>query len=493
MVGVSATGGCDRSGADGGKDGGGVAAAHPNIIFVLVDTLRADRLGPYGDGRGLSPFVDELAAEGVTFERAIAAAPWTLPSVGSLFTGYWPTVHKLGSYSQERDAHLVEGGQVPTLSEDFTTLAEALQEVGYETAAFVANPFITRKYGFAQGFDHFDGSFAGNLTPAPIVTTAALAWLDARPDKSKPVFLYLHYMDVHDPYRASAKHLEPLIAAVEAMPNKRRLTTEELQRHRGLLTNSAREYAGKPRHRELFPFMEYWQARYDAGVAEVNEHLLALRGGLQERDLWDDSYIVFVADHGESLGEHQIWAHGFSNHQDQAHVPLVLRWPAKLPAGARVETTVRLFDVMPTIVEQVGGKLPNPVQARSLGNLLAEKVDEAARPALVEAVKRAPDERALVLENWKILGNSATDTFALFNLDTDPHEQQDVAIANPETVSRLREQLARIMAENEALSEAVQLQVRTMTSDERDIFQTLGYVGNDEPAPAATQPSDKGG
>ncbi|MFQ5807966.1 MAG: sulfatase-like hydrolase/transferase, partial [Phycisphaerae bacterium] len=169
--------GCGRRTA--AETGAAAEPPRPNIIFIVVDTLRADRLGCYGHPGQLSPMMDALARAGVLFERAIATSPWTLPSVASYFSGYYPTVHKVTSYQEALKAARGVGRKVRYFGEEFTTLAEVLQANGYLTAGFSANPFITQKYGFAQGFEHFDASFADNTTPGGVVNAAALRWLAA--------------------------------------------------------------------------------------------------------------------------------------------------------------------------------------------------------------------------------------------------------------------------------------------------------------------------
>jgi arylsulfatase len=478
--------GCDgRGGAEA------ASAPRPNIIFILVDTLRADRLGCYGHPGGLSPMMDELARQGVLFERAIATSSWTLPSVASYFCGYYPTVHKVTSYREALEMAQGAGGAVRYFGDEFTTLTEVLQANGYETAGFSANPFITEKYGFAQGFDHFDSSFAANETPGNVVNQAALKWLQRR-DKARPFFLYLHYMDVHDPYKASARYVEPLVAAVKNATNKTPLTEAEMKRHENYFAKSAVAYRGSPRHARLFRYADYWRARYDAGVPQVNQYLEELRAKLNELKLWNDAYVVLTADHGESLGEHALWAHGLSAHQDQLHVPLILRWSGKLPAGRRLPQTVRLFDVMPTLLAQLELGPPKGLQAASLQDM----IDGQNPPPLVafaEAVKKRPAEKALVLGQWKLLAYIDEDRYELYDLNADPTEQHDLAGQHPQRVAELRRLLEKQIEENEALGAGVAVQEAAMTPAELERLRLLGYIDgedeeNNEPE-ADTQPS----
>lgn len=465
--------GCSRQSA--GQSDAGASGPRPNIIFILVDTLRADRLGCYGHPGQLSPMMDELAREGVLFERTIATSPWTLPSVASYFCGYYPTVHKVTSYREALETARGAAGAVRYFGDEFTTLAELLQANGYATAGFSANPFITQKFGFARGFEHFDASFAANETHGNVVNEAALKWLEQR-DRSKPFFMYLHYMDVHDPYKAGDKYVEPLVAVVEKMPNKTPLAEAEMKRHRNYFNKSAVAYRGVPRHVRLFRYVDYWRARYDAGIPQVDQYLDELRARLQAVELWDDAYVILTADHGESLGEHELWAHGLSAHQDQLHAPLILRWPEQLPAGRRLPQTVRLFDIMPTLLAQLRIDVPEGLQAKSLLGVIA---GEEALPlaAFAEAVKKRPGEKALVLGKWKLLAYTDEDRYELYDLDADPAEQHDLAAQHPKRLAELRRLLERQIEENDALGAGVQVQEAAMTQAELERLRALGYVG----------------
>ena len=462
----------------------------PNVIFILVDTLRADRLGCYGRSGNLSPWMDELAREGILCQRAIATAPWTLPSVASYFSGLFPSVHKVTNYTEAMEEIGSPGGTVRYFGDQFTTFPELLQNNGYLTAGFSANPFISETLGFAQGFDHFDSSFAANETPGNIVNEAALNWLKMR-DRSKPFFLYLHYMDIHDPYRADDRFVDPLVDAVSRQPQKSSLSQHELVKHGHFFAKSALAYQNNPKHISLFTYAEYWRARYDAGVPQINEYLNQLRARLIQMKLWDDTYVIITADHGESLGEHGAWAHGLSAHQDQLHVPLILRWPGHIPADRRITPTVRLFDVLPTLLEQLNIPLPEKIQARSFADLISGPNSGSTQrpPAFAEAVKQRPNEKALVLDNWKLLAYLNRDHFALYDLDRDPTEKQDVAADFPDVVDKLKKLLFAQISENETLGAGIEVQEKGITAEERRRLIELGYLDEDIPS-SEFQPAD---
>ena len=471
--------GCERRPA-GSQEGVLPAdAPPPDVIFLLIDALRADRLGVYGHKGGLSPAMDAIAAEGIIFDRAIAQAPWTQPSVASLFCSYYPGVHKAVSYEKALEGRPSDGAQARVFAEAFTTLAEALQAAGYATAAFVANGFVVPELGFDQGFDHFDATLLRK--PGNLVNEATIAWL-ARRDPSKPVFVYLHFMDVHGPYDAGPKFLDPLLDLVENMPDKRELTPKELTAL-NYLRRLPRVCNDPARHKRLMRYREYWVARYEAGVREADFHLATLREQLTEMGIWNDAYVILTADHGEALCEHGIWDHGLSVHHDQMHVPLILRWPGVLSAGKRIRPMVRLIDLMPTLLQQL--RLPGVegIQGSSVLPCLAGGLPAEPVRALGEAVKLGPEQKALYRGDWKLVYLEARPPRALlYNIAKDPSEQTDCSRQNPAELHALFEALTRQLAENERLAAGVEVVDTPMSEERRRQLEALGYVGRESDA-----------
>jgi len=460
---------------------GGVRRADqplPNIVFILVDTLRADRLGAYGHSAELTPTMDALAAEGVIFDQAISAAPWTQPAVASLFCSYYPQVHQVLRYDRAVEGAFRGGAQLAVFDDRFRTLAERLREAGYQTAGFSANPFVVEKYGFAQGFEHYDSSFAMNTTPGNVVNDAALAWLEQR-DTKRPFFLYLHYMDVHGPYLAGPEYLEPLLDAVEKRPNKRLLTLQEQCNLLYLGKHAPHGYSDLTRLNALSPYREYWVARYEAGVAEVDHHLGELRAALEQRGLWNDTYVVLTADHGEALCEHGFWDHGLSANHNQLHVPLILRWPGVLPGGQHVGGWVRLIDVMPTLLAQLRLPPVAGVQGESLVPLLRDPAAGATRAAFAECVKLGPEQKALYLGSHKLLVQEGEPRgYLLFDVGTDPGEQRPLTADQAgETLRTLNRRLDEQIRENRRMAASFQAERTGLTAEERRRLEGIGYAG----------------
>jgi hypothetical protein len=266
--------------------------ARPNVIVYLVDTLRADAVGCYGQLRPTSPTLDGLAADSVVFTEATADSPWTRSSVASLFTGLSPLRHGVN-------------GRVDALSEDAVTIAELLRDAGYETAGFVTNGNVAPVYGFAQGFDVFE-LLPGAIVPGPdgvvpeplpgsdVLTDRALAWLERRA-ADKPFFLYLHAADPHSPYLPAPRFLEQ-VGADAAPTDVGSLGMMRLLHLHRLPVDEALVHA--------------LRTRYDAEVAQNDYELGRLVRELRRRRLLDDSIVVFTADHGEEFHEHGGWEHG---------------------------------------------------------------------------------------------------------------------------------------------------------------------------------------
>jgi hypothetical protein len=250
--------------------------ARPNVIVYLVDTLRADHLGCYGYERDTSPHLDRFAAEAVLFTRTVAQSPWTRASVASIFTGLRPQRH---GANRRQDA----------LSKEAITLAELLHEHGYETAAIVTNHNVSPELGFGQGFERYEmlGRRDGQPIPSSEVTERSVQFLRGRRD-GRPLFLYLHTLDPHGPYdppqpyraRFASGVNDPWIGSVKML--------------RGLQKYELEPTVDETTRRQLVDL-------YDGDIAANDASFGALVESLRSLDLYHDSLIVFVSDHGEEF------------------------------------------------------------------------------------------------------------------------------------------------------------------------------------------------
>ena len=469
-------------------------APKPDIILILIDALRADRLGVYGHPGGLSPTIDAIAAQGVTFDYCVAAAPWTLPSVGSLFTSYYPRVHRALSYRVVQSMEDGKRAEQSVLSDEFDTLAEVLQAAGYQTAGFCAAKFLRAGYGFGQGFEHYDTSFAENTVRGEVVNAKLFEWLDSERDSSRPLFVYLHYMDVHGPYDAAPRFMDPLMRQVEAKPDKQLLEPRQFRAINRYLRKPPRETSDPDRFERLKGYREYWVARYEAGVAEMDYHLAQLVKGLRKRGLWDGAYAILLADHGEALCEHGFWEHGYSQHQTDLHVPLILRWPGMLPAGHRVRRLASLIDILPTLLEQLRLPPGENLQGRSLVDHISGRPSELPEVRYAEGLKAGPAQYALFVDNTKLIITEVTQRPGpdqppqvagvrpqLFNLATDPGELYDLADQHRDVVAEMSKLIFKIMRTNMQLKPGLVVQTASVDAATMQQLESLGYVGGAEP------------
>ena len=428
--------------------GRGGGPERKNLLLVLVDTLRADRLGCYGNERGLSPHIDELAGQGLVFARASSHAPWTLPSTASLLTSLYPRQHGAGG-SLSRFTRLDRG---------VATLAGHLKRAGYATASIVNVAFLGRDFGLNRGFEHVDAQyFESNqrVRRAQPTTKAALAWIDGR-DASRPFFLLVHYFDPHAVYDPP----QPF----------RRDFAEPLDREDSGLVFGTREHmlALRAGRLELDPAtVRRAAALYDGEVAYTDREVGRLFAGLVQRGLSASTVVAFTSDHGEEFLEHDGFEHGHTLYAELTHVPLILRAPGLAPG--RVESGVGHVDVAPTLCELLG-IAPDP---RWVG-----------RSLLSLASGEGPDRDVLAHGNFwgaPLTGLRHRGEKVILHPDgraelylwrDDPSEREDVAALVPERVAALRAHLAVL----EQRLEQIHAEQIDLTQERLRELESLGYV-----------------
>lgn len=306
----------------------------PNVLLITLDTLRADHLSSYGYHVRTSPVLDRLAEEGARFARAYTTIPLTGPAHVSLFTARYP---------QENGAKV--NGQPLADDPRLLTLAQVLKRHEYRTAAFVsAWPLKEGLTRLNQGFEVYDQEFTGkyqlfnSFRPAEDVTPRAIEWL--RRPRSKPFFLWVHYFDPHKPYHLRSEFVRP--AAKEKHKPDKAVSADMADRIQ----------------------------RYDSEIAYMDHHIGKLLEALADLGLRDSTLVVAVGDHGESLGEYDYVGHGRHLFESIVRVPLIIRYPSRVPAGRVVEDDVSLLDVMPTILDLVGIRYPLPLPGETLRPLM---------------------------------------------------------------------------------------------------------------------------
>ena len=335
------------------------AQSVPNVVVIVVDTLRADHLSGYGYSRQTSPNLDHIAQNGVLFEEAFAAASWSLPSHASLLTGRYPFEH---------------GAEKGPLNERYLTIAEAFRDRGYRTGGFSANSFFfCRRMGMGRGFIHFD-DYSGSLTQAavrtcygryleaflnrldlkifpvrrtaPEVNSSFLRWINVKPQT--PFFAVLNYFDVHDPYFP---------------PQPYRTRFSKLKDPGGIIDESLASHGLPSTPDQLQGEID----AYDGSIAYVDDQIGRLLAELKKRNLTNNTLVVITSDHGESFGAHGLFIHGNSLYRGQIRVPLVFYWPSKIPEGLRIPRPVSNAAIPATLLDLTGngGKSQFPIASLS--------------------------------------------------------------------------------------------------------------------------------
>ncbi|HKE23932.1 MAG TPA: sulfatase-like hydrolase/transferase [Bryobacteraceae bacterium] len=396
------------------------APDRPNVVLISIDTLRFDRLGSTGYGRPSTPNLDRLAREGVLFERVFTSVPLTLPAHTSLLTSTYPATNGVRDNGE-------------ALAAPIATLAEQFQKNGYRTAAFVSAFVLDRRFGLARGFDSYWGDFDlhqhQGSDPGEVqirgdrVEAATERWIEAH--GRQPFLLFVHFYDLHGPYSLPAS----------------------------------------------------WRSRfpgriYDGELAYVDSLIAKLRLKLEQSGLWDRTVLAVTADHGEGLGDHGERNHGFFLYPSTTQIPLIVRLPAGEHAGARVKATARLIDVAPTIAAIAQVPVPATFQGRSL---LPEISGRALPPlpAFSETLYPYLHFHSSPLyayrdDQWNYIQAPGPELYDT----TDARELHNLTGSKPEEVTRLGNQLDRLMSSLPSTTPS-----QLVSADVSRKLRSLGYAG----------------
>jgi arylsulfatase A-like enzyme len=429
-----------------------------NVVIISLDTVRRDHLPTYGYARDTAPAVDKLSRTGTVFENAFTQDTNTNPSHTSMFTGVYPHVH--GNRAN---------GVV--LRSEEVTLGQILQREGFRTGAFITGvTLLARASGLDKGFDVYEDDFEGKRREGSIATDLALRWLgDLEADDR--FFLFLHLFDAHGPYLPKP----PYDALFRSSGPEKRL--RQIPRYQAFV-DATGQASG-----DLNGYVD----RYDAGIRTADDCVATL---LRQLDL-DETLVVVIADHGETLGE-RAWQldHGGAVFDEQTRIPLIAHVPGL--GHARVQASVEAVDLLPTCMTLLGLELPvdRPVLGRDLTPLLdGEAFDErdliftSARPEEVRHADRGykldRSKRILSVRSsgWKLILYPGTqeDYVELYELTRDPMERRNVQDKHPEIRDGLLQTLASWVSNASSASGSPELDPELY-----ETFKGLGYVGGDD-------------
>jgi arylsulfatase A-like enzyme len=399
--------------------------AGPNVVLITVDTLRADALSCYGYERETSPFLDTLAEAGTLFDQPVSAAAWTKPATGTILTGLYPSRH--GALYHGSSLRLPEGER---------TLAEAFQAAGYSTAGFVTNPNVKAVFDFDRGFDeYFDSPVEDTVHMASVrdswfgklfkrisnhqfnwkyendvrgMNQHITAWL--RENHDVPFFLYLHYIDPHEPYAPPSEY-DDYFPTDHGLP----------------LFNERKRLVG----RDL----------YDREIRYTDDGLRELVDVFKELGIWEDTLFVLTSDHGEEFYEHEVLGHGYSLYQEVVRVPLLFHGPG-VAKGRVVEEPTQILDLGASILDlartgdsrlgdgrsfasRIQGDGPRAERELFVENEFGED-DHDIRSFVLKSVRRGPWKLVLTEQSKYRPPGEGYPAKELYNLEEDPHERNNL-------------------------------------------------------------------
>lgn len=431
----------------------------PNIVLVVMDTVRHDRTEPYGYSVQTTPFLEQLAESSTVFENAYSTSGWTSPAHASMFTGLYPAAHGTTQESWR-------------LADDHETLAELLRARGYETVGLAENPMLSARNGFEQGFDEYVEVWRESKGDAHASVDRFRRVLQDR-KQEKPLFAFINLMGAHSPYQAPRELTRKFVSDARI----------------GVRTNLWREFflgTAQFTREEV----RHLTQLYDAEILYTDSLVEEIVGLLQEFDLWTNTVFVVTSDHGENIGDHGMMDHVFSLHESTTRVPLVVHDPAKFDFGGREDRPVQLLDLFPTLLERAGAK---PGDYESQGQLLwrpesgravfceyyypkqaflAMGAEESSSQQLDKYRRRIKSVRR---GRYKFLWGS-DGRHELYDLQEDPKEERNL-IDDPEYDSQRMqlEALLREQYERYATTELRELQAIEPDDETRAALRAIGY------------------
>ena len=415
----------------------------PDILLLVVDCLRADRLtGSFS--RPASPHLDALANEGIRFTRVFSQTNWTRPSIPSYLTGLYPSEHGLTSLLQGQEATRSEA-----LSPQAETLAEVLRELGYATSMIGEQHQLAPRFGLSQGFDHYNHKGS----KAESIHFGVLEWLA---DSERPFFTYLHYLELHWPYcppQTTRGRFTPEWEGREFCFQWRKLRNDLRS---GAVVLSPQE-------------IEVMSARYDEELLALDARLGELFEELRARGTWDETLVIVTSDHGEEFFEHGGMGHGTSLHDELLAVPLIVKPPASwgAPMGVEIDALVELRDIAPTVLD--AASVSNGGNGVSLLPYFFGDTPDQTRQFVT-----SEDNASIAVRtrDLKLIADREGGRVELYDLSQDPEEKTSVAAERPDDVARLQGYLRQWRSELKRLEPLS----TELDSDTIEGLKALGYV-----------------
>lgn len=472
--------------------------SQPNILVIIMDSVSAENLSCYGYHQVTTPHIDLLAQQSTLFEQAISVGCWTLPVHASLFTGLYPLSHGV---TTSKDA----------LPGEFPTLALRLEELGFQTACFSNNAYISETTGLTQGFDTVESVWslshsrgtkrtkmerlikrleqygpranpvirlartlqrARTLTKrlrnrrdkgAKLTNEKIQAWLTTRRNPNQPFFLFVNYMDCHLPYNPP-------------YPYNRRFMPKHISPWHIARVGNNRDVIRRLSEERSLEDIQILRALYDGQLCYLDQQIGELVRYIDSLGILDDTVLIITSDHGDSLGEHNHIGHRMALYEQLVRVPLLIRYPARFQPGARVRQQVSLIDLYPTILELAGidlsqentngfHSLITPLTAEARPFIIAENTAPKSQNDVIARMIRTGQHKYI----WK-----SNQEHELYDLVKDPRESANLVDLETKLVRKMDEYL------EEWKRSAVDHQIKTGQAEYDqlmlDVLRQLGYV-----------------
>jgi arylsulfatase A-like enzyme len=437
--------------------------AHENVIFITVDTLRADHLGCYGYPRQTSPAIDELAKTSIVFDRCVSQATSTMASHASMFTSLYPPSHGVAT-------------NAAALSPDIPSLIRVFADNGYYTGAIISSIIVRSPFGLNQGFQEYDEELgdpelnreAYRERRADATTNAAIEWL--RRNKGKKVFLWIHYIDPHGPYYPPEEY-RTMFVNDEWYEKMRELPIAPSDFVRNAI----------PHYQALFDIRDpaYYISQYDAEIRFTDDQLGRLFSFMGDAEWMSRTITVLTSDHGETLTEREHpFFHGTRTYDEQAVIPLIMHFP-DITAHSRITEQVMAIDIVPTILDKLGLAHSFPVHGRSLMSLIRSQGAYTEKPAVIFSDHgsefyefQVGAQKSITTREWKYTQNSWDGSEELYDLKTDPAEKFNLAGNEAEMKNTLR----KMLEEWEQPIKHVPVFRPKISQETIDQMESLGYV-----------------
>jgi choline-sulfatase len=421
-----------------------------NILIYLIDCLRPDHLPFFGYEKNTAPHMEEYARQSIIFKNAFAQGSWTRTSVGALFTGLYPFLH--------RAINLKSG-----LGSEFVTLAEILQEAGYYTIGISANAGVKEYFNFDQGFTYFKYHPKQDDGSSAVLNGYAFSELGK---KRTPFFLYVHTMDAHRPYQI----------AEEFMPDFSKLPSGKKR-----MVSVTRE---KREDMSALVDLDQVIALYDAAISQNDKSFGDLIQEMKKLGLYENTLIILMSDHGDEFYDHGGFAHGSTLYQEVLRQLLVIKLPEQLLAGKQIHENVQEIDILPTLLDLIGKPIPAFALGKSLKNLLfnPEMVELPLHDAIFAETKEDLIFKSMIDGNWKIIHKDKDWTvdpreYEIYDLQSDPFEQKNLIYRNPVATHYLTKKLVRWVQGQKLLAHLSKKGLeKELTEKEIEELKALGYI-----------------